>query len=123
MGKSLIKLDPPEQRLAVYIPALLVSKQREMFVHWWCHRPIEFVASKYNYTIIVDTCKCKSVCGFSCTIIMFNCHHVCRGSQVVVVVKLEREDEEEGSPHVIAPFFPQVSSYTIMILLCVTERQ
>ena len=35
---------------------------------------------------------------------------VCSGSQVVVVVKLEREDEEEGSPHVIAPFFPQVRS-------------
>ena len=35
---------------------------------------------------------------------------VCSGSQVVVVVKLEREDEEEGSPHVIAPFFPQVST-------------
>ncbi len=24
-------------------------------------------------------------------------------------VKLEREDEEDLSPHVIAPFFPQVS--------------
>ena len=35
---------------------------------------------------------------------------VCSGSQVMVVVKLEREDEEEGSPHVIAPFFPQVRS-------------
>ena len=27
----------------------------------------------------------------------------------MVSVKLEREDEEEVSPHVIAPFFPQVS--------------
>jgi hypothetical protein len=35
---------------------------------------------------------------------------ICSGSQVVIVVKLEREDEEEGSPHVIAPFFPQVRS-------------
>ena len=26
----------------------------------------------------------------------------------MVTVKLEREDEEEVSPHVIAPFFPQV---------------
>ena len=33
-----------------------------------------------------------------------------RGSQVLVVVNLEREDEAEGSPHVIAPFFPQVST-------------
>ena len=32
------------------------------------------------------------------------------GDQVVVAVKLEREDEEEVSPHVIAPFFPQVST-------------
>lgn len=33
---------------------------------------------------------------------------LCSGEQVVVTVKLEREDEEEVSPHVIAPFFPQV---------------
>ena len=32
-----------------------------------------------------------------------------RGEQVVVIVRLEREDEEETSPQVIAPFFPQVS--------------
>ena len=31
------------------------------------------------------------------------------GQSVVVDVKLEREDEEEVSPFVIAPFFPQVS--------------
>ena len=31
-----------------------------------------------------------------------------RGSQVVLSVKLEREDEEDLSPHVVAPFFPQV---------------
>ena len=31
----------------------------------------------------------------------------------MVIVKLEREDEEETSPQVIAPFFPQVS-YTII---------
>lgn len=30
------------------------------------------------------------------------------GSSVLVEVKLEREDEENVSPHVIAPFFPQV---------------
>ena len=30
------------------------------------------------------------------------------GEPVVVSVKLEREDEEEVSPYVIAPFFPQV---------------
>ena len=28
----------------------------------------------------------------------------------MVTVKLEREDEEEVSPHVIAPFFPQVGT-------------
>ena len=32
------------------------------------------------------------------------------GSQVTIAVKLEREDEEEVSPHVVAPFFPQASS-------------
>ena len=31
------------------------------------------------------------------------------GSPVVVTVKLEREEEESVAPHVIAPFFPQVS--------------
>ena len=34
--------------------------------------------------------------------------HIYSDSQVVVVVKLEREDEEDVSPHVVAPFFPQV---------------
>jgi len=33
----------------------------------------------------------------------------------MVSVKLEREDEEEVSPHVIAPFFPQVS-----VWVCIT---
>ena len=41
------------------------------------------------------------------------------GEQVVVVVKLEREDEEEVSPHVIAPFFPQVRRLFQRSLLCV----
>ena len=31
------------------------------------------------------------------------------GQSVVVDVKLEREDDEQVSPFVIAPFFPQVS--------------
>ncbi len=38
------------------------------------------------------------------------------GSQVVVAVRLEREDEEEVSPHVIAPFFPQVRSRWSIVL-------
>lgn len=33
--------------------------------------------------------------------------HIVSGHSVVVNVKLEREDEEEVSPYVIAPFFPQ----------------
>jgi pre-mRNA-splicing helicase BRR2 len=33
--------------------------------------------------------------------------NIVSGEQVVVVVKLEREDEEETLPQVIAPFFPQ----------------
>ena len=40
---------------------------------------------------------------------------VSSGDQVVVVVKLEREDEEEVSPHVIAPFFPQVYIYIYVL--------
>ena len=36
------------------------------------------------------------------------CHGYCSGDQVVVSVQLEREDEEEVSPFVMAPFFPQV---------------
>ena len=35
-------------------------------------------------------------------------HNLYSKSPVVVQVKLEREDEEEVSPHVVAPFFPQV---------------
>lgn len=45
---------------------------------------------------------------------MFVCLPVCvvaSGESVVVTVKLEREDEEEVSPYVIAPFFPQVCMY------------
>jgi pre-mRNA-splicing helicase BRR2 len=38
------------------------------------------------------------------------------GSPVVVNVKLEREDEENTSPHVIAPFFPQVGDHCGMLL-------
>ena len=34
----------------------------------------------------------------------------------MVVVKLEREDEEEGSPHVIAPFFPQVRDLSVLMV-------
>lgn len=34
-------------------------------------------------------------------------HNLYSKSPVVVQVKLEREDEEEVSPHVVAPFFPQ----------------
>ena len=36
------------------------------------------------------------------------CVCIYSGHSVVVNVKLEREDEEEVSPYVIAPFFPQV---------------
>ena len=39
---------------------------------------------------------------------MFECHGFCSGDQVVVSVQLEREDDEEVSPFVMAPFFPQV---------------
>ena len=40
----------------------------------------------------------------SCTAVFF----LFSGSQVLINVKLEREDDEEVSPHVVAPFFPQV---------------
>ena len=36
------------------------------------------------------------------------------GEQVTVSVSLEREDEEEVSPYVIAPFFPQVNTHKIL---------
>ena len=41
---------------------------------------------------------------------------LCSGDQVMVSVQLEREDEEEVSPYVMAPFFPQVSSVGVFVL-------
>ena len=77
------------------------------------HACIKFNWRAYNLAIYTEFAKLKTSPKFLA--IRYNNNNmllmiVCSGSQVVIVVKLEREDEEEGSPHVIAPFFPQVRS-------------
>ncbi len=77
--------------------------------------------------VCVQWCVCSSVtvvCVQWCVCSSMVCACVyslvapCRGSQVMLSVKLEREDEEDLSPHVIAPFFPQVSAPLSTVPFC-----
>ena len=48
-----------------------------------------------------------------CLLLFVYCCCCYSDQSVTISVSLEREDEEEVSPYVIAPFFPQVSHTSI----------